>query len=154
MHLGGGGGGGHSHPPPLVDLLYRFAPSLYLTCKLQFYTPLNKILNAALMTCVVDAVNCQSEPYVSTTQEEPPSIPSISLEEAEELRSAIVSLETQLSETLVQLAAKEDSEKKLSKSVNGFHLKWAGIVTMKRGLSHCMNWDMCGRLSMSFHCLC
>lgn len=71
----------------------------------------------------------QSEPYVSITQDEPPSIPGISLEEAEELRSAIVSLETQLRETLAQLAAKEDSEKKLSKSVNGFHFKWTRALS-------------------------
>ena len=45
-------------------------------------------------------------------QEEPSPIPGVSLEEAEEMRTAIASLQTQLSNTSAQLAAKEDSEKK------------------------------------------
>jgi hypothetical protein len=51
-------------------------------------------------------------------EEEPSPIPGVSLEEAEEMRTAIASLQTQLSNTSAQLAAKEDSEKKLAHLLN------------------------------------
>ena len=51
--------------------------------------------------------------YIYTFQKEPSPVPGVSLEEAEEMRSTIASLETQLRDTLTQLADKEDSEKKM-----------------------------------------
>lgn len=48
-------------------------------------------------------------------QEEDPLVPGISQEEAEELKETIALLETQLNTTSDQLAAKEESEKKLCK---------------------------------------
>ena len=48
----------------------------------------------------------------------PATPPGISMEEAEQLRTTIADLQEELAETTARLAAKENSEKKLSKKLN------------------------------------